>query len=112
MGRYNDFIIAQANMPELKKLFTERISKFSKERREMSPQEAAIYNHLLIAYGILEEAFSLYDKKWIDNETWEQWSAWLRVLLENPQFVLIHRSTSGMFDKGFEDYVSRVMNEK
>ena len=112
MGRYNDFIMSQANNPDLNKLLTERISKLSMEKREMSPQEAAIYSHLLIAYGILEEAFLLYDKKWIDRETWEQWSAWLEVLSNEPQFILIHRSSHGMFDKGFEDYVSRFIKER
>jgi hypothetical protein len=35
MGRYNDFIMVQVNKPELNKLFTERVSKYNKERREM-----------------------------------------------------------------------------
>jgi hypothetical protein len=112
MGRYNDLVMMQASKPGANQLFIERISKLSKERREISPQEAEIYAHLLVAYGILEEAFLLHDKKWIDNETWEQWAAWLKVLSENPQFILIHRSSRGMFDKGFEDYISKVMNER
>lgn len=79
---------------------------------EISPQEASIYDHLLIAYGILEEAFLLYFKKWADGESWEQWAAWLKALLNNPQFILIRGSTTGMLEKGFEDYVSKVINER
>jgi hypothetical protein len=111
MGRYNDFILTQATNPTLSKLFTERITRVV-PGKQVSEEEASVFAHLLVAYGILEEACILHDKKWIDDETWEQWAAWLRSLAENPQFVLVHKSTLGMFDKGFEAQVSKVVNKE
>lgn len=110
MGRYNDFLMMQVGKPELNTLFINQIRSFNKQ--EISAEEASIYGHLLIAYGIIEEAFLLCKKKWIDDESWEQWSAWLKVLATHPQFIQMHRATSGMFDKDFEDYVSKIMQEK
>jgi hypothetical protein len=40
--------------------------------QEISPEEASVYGHLMIAYGIIEDAFLLSKKKQIDNYTWEQ----------------------------------------
>jgi hypothetical protein len=110
MGRYNDFIMTQVGKPELNKLFIDQIRLFNKQ--EISPEEALVYGHLLIAYGIIEEAFLLSKKKWIDKATWEQWAAWLKVLSKHPQFIQMHGVTSGMFDKEYEDYVSRIMKER
>ena len=66
----------------------------------------------MIAYGIIEEAYLLYAKKWIDKETWEQWAAWLKTLAKHPRFAQIHRRTRGMFDKRYETYVSIVLEGK
>jgi hypothetical protein len=81
--------------------------------RKITSQDASVYVHLLIAYGIIEEAFLLYVKKWIDKETWDQWATWFKnVLVRHPQFTQIHRGTRGMFDKRFEDYVVKVLEGK
>jgi hypothetical protein len=112
MGRYNDFIMMQVDKPELNKLFVQRMSEFLNVGSEVSPERSSVYTHLLIAYGILEEAFLLYAKKWIDADTWEQWAAWLKVLLQNAEFVHIHAATHGMFDKRFQDYVSKILKEE
>jgi hypothetical protein len=110
MGRYNDFIMTQVGKPELNKLFVDRI--YSSNRKEFSPEEASVLGHLLIAYGVVEEAFQLYKKKWIDQETWEQWAAWIRVLCRNPQFKEMHQATLGMFDKDYEKFVAELINDK
>ncbi len=103
MGRYNDFIRAMVDKPEL--------SRFLLEDTEgrTSPEEAVVYGHLLVAYGIIEEAFLLYKKGWIDKDTWEQWSQWLRILCDRPQMKRIHERTRGTFDKGFEEYVTNMI---
>ena len=109
MGRYNDFIMTQVGKPELNKLFIDQLQFLNNQK--ISPEEASVYGHLLIAYGIIEEAFLLSKKKWIDKYTWEQWAAWLKVLSKHPQFMQMHGATSGMFDKEYQDYVSKLMKE-
>ena len=108
MGRYNDFMMLTAEKPGLNKFMREQI-----HGHKSTAEEASVYVHLLIAYGIIEEAFILYVKKWIDKETWEQWATWLEnVLMKHPQFTQLHKRTRGMYDKRFEDYVLKVLEEK
>ena len=110
MGRYNDFLMMQVSRPELSGLFTERMRSLT--NREPSAEDAAIFGHLMIAYGIIEEAHALYRKKWIDKETWEQWAAWLKTISTYPLFRQMHLATRGMFDKEYEDFVARTIGEK
>ena len=110
MGRYNDFMMTQAEKPELNKLLRDQFHDRNSNTK-MEPEEASVIVNLLIAYGIIEEAFLLYAKKWIDEEAWEQWAAWLRDLTKHPRFDLIHRNMKGQFDKRFQDYVSKVLEE-
>jgi hypothetical protein len=63
----------------------------------------------MMAYGIIEETFEFYKKGWIDKETWEQWAAWLKAIAKHPLFSTLHVGTAGMFDKGFQEYVSRLL---
>jgi len=103
MGRYNDFIRSLIERPELARFL------LNETEGETSSEEATVYAHLLVAYGIIEEAFLLYQKKWIDEYTWEQWSAWLKVLCDLPQLRRIHERTRGTFDKRFEEYVTQML---
>jgi hypothetical protein len=103
MGRYNDFIRGLIERPELARFL------LNETEDETSSEEATVYAHLLVAYGIIEEAFLFYQKKWIDEYTWEQWSAWLRALCDHPQLRRIHERTRGTFDKQFEEYVTRML---
>ena len=110
MGRYNDFMMMQAEKPELNKLLRDQLQSQNTETK-IAADDISVITNLLIAYGIIEEAFLLYAKKWIDEETWGQWAAWLRDLTKHPRFQLIHQRMSGQFDKRFQDYVSKVMKE-
>lgn len=105
MGRYNDFISTLVEKPELARGIMENLG----EAKEISKEEGSVYAHLLLAYGIVEEAYLLYKKKWIDEETWRGWSAWLEGLATRPEFQKIHSVASGTFDKGFEEYVSKFV---
>jgi len=106
MGRYNDFITTIVDKPVIAKLlFDER------QRGSVSEDEATIYAHLLVCYGIIEEAYLLYVKNWIDEDTWLQWSAWLVALSTHPQFKLLPERTAGTFDKRFEEYVAKILRE-
>jgi len=111
MGRYNDFMMIQAEKPEPSALLRDWVQRRDGET-QIAAEDISVIANLLIAYGIIEEAFLLYAKKWIDNDTWEQWAAWLTDLTKHPRFDLIHRRMRGQFDKRFQDYVSKVMEEK
>ena len=111
MGRYNDLVMMQATKDKPSRLLMNRMSRLSGSA-DVSPEETEIYAHLLVVYGILEEAYILYKKKWIDEETWGQWAEWLRVMSEDHQFMMIHKSSQGMFDKGFEDLVAKLAKER
>jgi len=110
MGRYNDFMMVQAEKPELSRLLRDWLGRDTETK--IAAEDVSVVANLLIAYGIVEEAFLLYAKKWIDEETWEQWAAWLKDLTKHPRFDLIHRRMRGQFDKRFRDYVSKVLEEK
>ena len=109
MGRYNDSMQALVGSPALSKMLAARMGD---ESGEISETQAAIYGHLLIVYGIIEEAFLLYKKGWIDERNWLQWSAFLEALAKNPEFALIHANSSGTFDGDFEDYVAKLLAKR
>jgi hypothetical protein len=111
MGRYNDFMMIQAEKPELNKLLRDQLQSRDTEVK-IAAEDVSVIANLLIAYGIIEEAFLLYMKKWIDEETWEQWATWLKDLTRHPRFNLIHQWMRGQFDKHFEEYVSKALEEK
>ena len=62
MGRYNDFMMIQAGKPELNKLLRDQLHG-QNTNTKMESEEASVLVNLLIAYGIIEEAFLLYAKK-------------------------------------------------
>jgi len=110
MGRYNDFMMVQAEKPELSKLLRDWLGRETETK--IAAEDVSVVANLLIAYGIVGEAFLLYAKKWIDEETWGQWAAWLKDLTKHPRFDLIHRRMRGQFDKRFQDYVSKVLENR
>ena len=75
----------------------------------VSAEEMIVRNYVMLLYGLFERAHLLFRKKWIDRETWNQWSAFLEVIAKHPMFVDVHRSTEGMFDKPFQDYVTNIL---
>ena len=68
MGRYNDFMMVQAEKPELSKLLRDWLGRDTETK--IPAEDVSVVANLLIAYGIVEEAFLLYSKRWIDEETW------------------------------------------
>jgi len=109
MGRYNDLIGTIADKPELTRLMMGGVP--GEKAPLVSDEDAAVFAHLLLAYGIIEEAFSLRKKKWIDEENWQQWAAFLRVIAGHPLFETMHNRTRGTFDPGFEVFVRQVLEE-
>jgi hypothetical protein len=103
LGRYNDYIMSGSPADDL------LMSRLISPDKKPPPEELAVIRRLMIAYGILEEAYELYKKGWIDKETWDQWDAWLISISKHPQFDTLHRSTAGMFDKDFQEHVSQLI---
>jgi len=115
MGRYTDYVRMLVERPELIKMVND-IGGMPGPSAEASPEklsqeDGAILAYLLLGYGILEEVYGLYTKKWIDEETWAQWSEFLKILARHPLFVRIQGGSRGTFDKSFEDYVSKLVRE-
>jgi hypothetical protein len=79
------------------------------ETKNTTKEDISIYSHLLLAYGIIEEAFSLYQRKWISEDEWKQWSEFLERLSMHPKFMQVHMMTTWTFDKRFENYVTDLL---
>jgi hypothetical protein len=114
MGRYTDYVRMLVERPELARLldFTQLGSgpdgvPFEK----LSPEDEAVYVYLMLGYGLFEEVYSLYKKKWMDEETWQQWSAFLERIAGHPLFKRVHKATTGTFDKDFQDLVSKLLQD-
>jgi len=105
LGRYNDFIMSGQDADNL--LFARLLSQSS---ADLESNDVAVIRRLMISYGIIEEAYELYKKRWIDEESWEQWNTWLKAISRNPHFKKLHSSTTGMFDKEFQAHVSRLLD--
>lgn len=103
LGRYNEFIMSGNREDNL--LFARLLS----EENDVDPKDLSTIRRLLSCYGIIEEAYELYKKGWIDRDSWEQWNTWLKALSRNPNFARLHSATSGMYDKDFQDHVSRLL---
>jgi hypothetical protein len=104
MGRYNQMLSSMIDKPEL--AYSLFMGLPSSRGANVSKDDAALYGHLLLAYGIIEEAYLLYKKKWISEGDWLQWSAFLERLAGHPLFITIHRFSSGTFDEDYEKYIN------
>jgi hypothetical protein len=114
MGRYTDYVRMLVERPELAKLleFTERgTGSDGRPVEKLSSEDEAIYAYLLLGYGLLEEVYSLYKKNWMNDETWQQWSAFLEIIAVHPLFKRVHNRTVGTFDKDFQDLVSKLVQD-
>jgi hypothetical protein len=111
---YTDTIRMLIDKPELRRLQVEiaRTSASRSETASASPEDMIIRNYVLLLYGLMERIHLLFRKNWIDKETWSQWSAFLEILARHPMFVEVHRSSEGMFDKPFREYVSNILNRR
>ena len=104
LGRYNDLMMSGSRDDDL--LFARLFS----EDDGVDPKDLATVRRLLLSYGIIEEAYELYKRGWIDKESWEQWNTWLKALSRHPHFARLHSATAGMYDKDFQEHVSRLLD--
>ena len=114
---YSDAFRMLVDKPELAKLQREMAraalpGSSTATLATLSPEDLTARNFLMLLYGLFERTHLLYRKKWIDQETWNQWSAFLEVVATHPLFQDVHQSGEGMYDKPFMDYVSNILNTK
>jgi hypothetical protein len=109
---YTDAFRMLVEKPELAKLQSEmaRAALPGSNTASLSPEDMTARNYLMLLYGLFERTHLLYRKKWIDQETWNQWSAFLEVVAKHPLFKDVHQTGEGMYDKPFMDYVSNILN--
>jgi hypothetical protein len=115
MGRYTDYIRMLVEKPELSSLL--EVAQTSARAdgapvEKLSAEEEAVQAYILLGYGLFEEVYSLYKKKWMDEDTWQQWSAFLERISGHPLFRRVHSFSSGTFDKDFQELVTKVIEEQ
>ncbi|HEX9612563.1 MAG TPA: hypothetical protein VGA05_03000, partial [Candidatus Bathyarchaeia archaeon] len=93
-------------------LFNMSGQRFGQEQKSYSREEMVIRNYVIMLYGFFERIHFLYRRKWIDEDTWKQWAAFLEVVAAHPVFRDVHQSSREMFDKPFQDYVSGILSRK
>ena len=103
LGRYNDLMMSGQMADD------SMVARLFAQDERFDPKDAAAVRRLLISYGIIEEAYELYKKGWIDEESWEQWNTWLKAISRHPHFARMHQRAAGMYDKDFQAHVSRLI---
>ncbi len=114
MGRYTDYVGMLVEKPELAILLDVaqmRSQVGGGPVEKLSKEDEAVQAYILLGYGIFEEVYSLYKKKWMDEETWQQWSSFLERISGHPLFRRVHNFTSGTFDKDFQALVTKLIDE-
>ena len=110
---YGDIIKLSSETPELysfqRELFDRIGRPHGRADREFSREDMIIRNYVVLMYGFFERVHFLYRRKWIDGETWRQWSAFLQLMCNHPVFKEVHESSSEMWDRPFVDYVSKLL---
>jgi len=89
-----------------------RSRRLARREKSYTREEMVIRNYVTLLYGFFERVHSLYRRKWIDEETWRQWAAFLEVIAAHPVFREVHLSSGEMFDKPFVDYVATILDRK
>jgi hypothetical protein len=116
MDDYGDAMRMLSERPELYafqlELFNRSRLPLGREQKSYSREEMVIRNYLIMLYGFFERIHFLYRRKWIDEDTWKQWAAFLEVVAAHPVFRDVHQSSREMFDKPFQDYVSGILSRK
>ncbi len=116
MDDYGDGMRMLSERPELHafqlELFNASRRTPGREQKSYTREEMVIRNYVIMLYGFFERVHLLYRRKWIDEETWKQWAAFLQVVALHPVFREVHQSSGEMFDKPFVDYVTSILNRK
>ncbi len=105
---YTTSITMLVERPELSRLVNEmgrgHISGEYSTKTE-TEEERALFSYMLLNYSLFERIYLLYAKKWIDEDTWSQWYAWLKSMARHPMFQEVHRRSQGTFDRAFQELI-------
>ena len=116
MSEYGDVMRMLSERPELYafqlELFNQSRRPLGREQRSYSRDEMVIRNYVTMMYGFFERVYSLYRRKWLDEDTWRQWATFLEIVASHPVFRDVHQSSGEMFDKPFVDYVTTILERK
>lgn len=116
MDDYGDAMRMLSERPELYafqlELFNMSQRPLGREQKSYTRDEMIIRNYVVMMYGFFERVYSLYRRKWIDEDTWRQWAKFLEVVAIHPVFRDVHLSSVDMFDKPFVDYVATILDRK
>jgi len=106
---YNDAMKTLMERPELYKLWLElqRIRQLGDKVE--SREDMVVRNYVIMLYGLFERLHFLYRRKWIDKDTWDQWSLFLETVTDLQIFKDVHEATQGMYDKPFQEHVSGII---
>ncbi len=112
---YGDAMRRMSDVPELYRFQLELFNRAQlggPDPRTPTREDMIIRNYVVEMYGFFERIHSLYRRKWIDEDTWKQWAAFLELVSVHPVFQEVHRSSRDMWDKPFVDYVSSILKRK
>jgi len=116
MDDYGSAMRMLVETPELyafqQHLFNASQGRLGREQKPYTREEMVIRNYVIMLYGFFERVYFLYRRKWIDEETWKQWAAFLELFSLHPVFKEVHQSSGEMWDKPFVDYVASLLNRK
>jgi hypothetical protein len=108
---YTDSIALLVQKPELASLI-DQMGELTRsgvpESSRLTPERSAVFGYMLLNYSLFERVYLLYAKKWIDEDTWSQWHAYLRIMAKHPVFQEVHRRSEGTFDKAFQKLVAEA----
>jgi hypothetical protein len=116
MDDYGDALRMLLEKPELYQFQADLFNRSNRfrgaERRSFTREDLVVRNWVVMMYGFFERLHFLYRRKWIDENTWRQWAAFLAIVADHPVFRDVHQSSAEMFDKEFVDYVSSMFADK
>lgn len=114
MDDYGEMMRGLSEKPELyafqREIFNRSRRPLAQSRKDPTREELVIRNYVIGLYGFFERVYSLYRRKWIDEDTWRQWSAFLELMMAHPVFKEVHQLTPDMWDKPFVDYVDAILD--
>jgi len=116
MDDYGDAMRMLSDRPELYafqlELFSRSDRPLGREQKSLSREDLIIRNYAVMMYGLFERIYALYNRKWIDEDTWKQWAAFLEVVASHPVFMEVHQWSGEMWDQPFVDYVDNILDKK
>ena len=116
MDDYGDAMRMLSDRPELYsfqlELFNRNDRPIGPAQKSLSREDLIIRNYAITMYGLFERIYALYKRKWIDEDTWKQWAAFLEVVASHPVFMEVHQWSGEMWDQPFVDLVDNILDKK